>query len=140
MRASLVIPARNESVMIGDVVASVRPGLVAEIVVVDKGSTDGTAEVAARAGTRVVDEPRRGYGAACPAGAGALAAGTEVAVLLAGDGGQDPRELPRLRGPLEREEADFALSSRPIGRQHPLHASLGLASWRVSCHFATVSA
>jgi glycosyltransferase involved in cell wall biosynthesis len=125
MRASLIIPALNEAAVIGDVVASVPPGLVAEIVVVDNGSADGTGEVAARAGARVVREPRRGYGAACAAGVGALAADTEVAAFLDGDGSQDPRELPRLLVPLARGEADFVLGARRIGRHHPLHASLG---------------
>jgi glycosyltransferase involved in cell wall biosynthesis len=125
MKASLIIPALNEAAVIGDVVASVPAGLVVEIVVVDNGSTDGTGEVAARAGARVVREPRRGYGAACAAGVGAVAADTEVAAFLDGDGSQDPRELPRLLGPIERGEADFVLGARPIGRHHPLHASLG---------------
>jgi glycosyltransferase involved in cell wall biosynthesis len=125
MRVSLIIPALNEAAAIGDVVASVPPGLVTEIVVVDNGSTDRTGEVAARAGARVVREPRPGYGAACAAGVGALAADAEIAAFLDGDGSQDPHELPRILGPLERGEADFVLGARPIGAHHPLHASLG---------------
>ncbi len=125
MKVALVIPALNEAPVIGHVVAAVPRGLVAEILVVDNGSTDGTAEVATRAGARVVREPRRGYGAACRAGAAALARDVEVAAFLDGDGSQDPRELPRLLAPHERREADFVLGRRPIGRHHPLHASLG---------------
>ena len=144
MTASLIIPALNEAAVIGDVVASVPPGLVIEIVVVDNGSTDGTGEVAARAGARVVREPRRGYGAACTAGVGALAGDIDVAAFLDGDGSQDPRELPRLLGPLERGEADFVLGTRRIGRHHPLHASLGsrlvarLVSWRYGVRLTDV--
>jgi glycosyltransferase involved in cell wall biosynthesis len=125
VRTALIIPALNEAVVIGDVVAAVPPALVAEIVVVDNGSTDGTADAAARAGARVVREPRRGYGAACAAGVRALAADAEVAAFLDGDGSQDPRELPRVLEPLEHGTADFVLGARPIGRHHPLHASLG---------------
>jgi glycosyltransferase involved in cell wall biosynthesis len=125
MRAALIIPALNEAAVIGDVVAAVPPALVAEVLVVDNGSTDGTADAAARAGARVVREPRRGYGAACAAGVRALAAGMEVAAFLDGDGSQDPRELPRVLGPLGHTTADLVLGARPIGRHHPLHASLG---------------
>ena len=125
MRVSLVIPALDEAAVIGDVVASVPPGLVREIVVVDNGSTDQTGEVAARAGARVVREPRRGYGAACLAGVAALAPDTDVAAFLDGDGSQDPRELPRLLAPLECGAAEFVLGRRPVGLHHPLHASLG---------------
>src|SRR5512145_274299 len=112
MRVSLVIPALNEAAAIGDVVAAVPPGLVTEIVVVDNGSTDRTGEIAVRAGARVVREPRRGYGAACAAGVGALAADAEIAAFLDGDGSQDPHELPRILAPLERGEADFVLGAR----------------------------
>lgn len=60
-----MIPALDEADAIGPVVRAVPAGLVDEIVVVDNGSTDGTAAVARAAGARVVVEPRRGYGAAC---------------------------------------------------------------------------
>lgn len=125
MKVALIIPALNEAAAIGDVVDAVPRGSVAEVVVVDNGSTDRTAEVAAQAGARVVREPRRGYGAACRAGVSSLTRDVEVAAFLDGDGSQDPRELPRLLAPLERGEADFVLGRRPIGRNHPLHASLG---------------
>ena len=127
MKVSLIIPALNEAAVIGDVVAWVPPGLVAEVIVVDNDSTDGTAAAAARAGARVVHEPRRGYGAACAAGIRALAADAEVAAFLDGDGSQDPRELPRVLGPLEDGLADLVLGARRIGAHHPLHASLGSA-------------
>jgi len=127
MKVSLIIPALNEATVIGDVVAGVPPGLVAEVIVVDNDSTDGTAAVAARSGARVVREPRRGYGAACAAGVRALAPDAEVAAFLDGDGSQDPRELPRVLGPLERGVADLVLGARRLGAHHPLHASLGSA-------------
>jgi glycosyltransferase involved in cell wall biosynthesis len=127
MKVSLIIPALNEAAVIGEVVAAVPPGLVAEVIVVDNDSTDGTGAVAGRAGARVVHEPRRGYGAACAAGVRALAADAEVAAFLDGDGSQDPRELPRVLSPLAATAADLVLGARRLGAHHPLHASLGSA-------------
>jgi glycosyltransferase involved in cell wall biosynthesis len=125
MTAALVIPALDEAAVIGDVVGAVPPGLVTEVIVVDNGSRDGTAAAAARAGARVVAEPRRGYGAACAAGVRALAPGVTVAAFLDGDGSQDPRELPRILRPLADGAADLVLGARRLGVHHPLHAALG---------------
>jgi len=91
---------------------------------VDNGSTDATGAVAARAGARVVVEPRRGYGAACWAGVRALAPDTAVAAFLDGDGSQHPEELPRVLAPLAAG-ADLVLGRRRFAGRHPLHASLG---------------
>ena len=123
----LVIPALDEEAAIGAVVRAVPPGLVADLIVVDNGSTDGTAGVARAAGARVVVEPRRGYGAACWAGVRVLGPAVEIAAFLDGDGSQDPAELPRLLEPLTAGCADLVLGVRrfDVGTDHPRHAVLG---------------
>ncbi|MHC4598297.1 MAG: glycosyltransferase, partial [Planctomycetota bacterium] len=68
---AVIIPALNEEASIGKVLGAI-PTWVDDVVVVDNGSSDGTAAEARRSGARVVSEPRRGYGAACLAGVAAL--------------------------------------------------------------------
>ena len=113
MEVSAIIPALDEEVAVGVVVGGVPRDLVSEVIVVDNGSTDRTGEVAAAAGALVVQEPRRGYGAACFAGA--EAAGGEVLVFLDADGSFDPGEIPAVVGPLLEGRADLVLGSRCAG-------------------------
>jgi len=135
-KSCLVIPALNEAAVIGDVVRRVPAGVVAEVLVVDNGSTDDTGAVAARAGSRVVVEPRRGYGAACWAGVEALTPDTTIVAFLDGDGSQRPEELPRVLAPVLAGEADLVLGVRRMTGTHPIHASVGtrlvaaLVAWR----------
>jgi len=115
---SVVIPALNEEASIGSVVRSMPWGDIAECIVVDNGSTDGTAEKARAAGAKVVNAPR-GYGAACAAGAKAAMNTSDVLVVLDGDGSDDVSAMPRLVGPIERGEADFVIGSRMRGTAEP---------------------
>src|SRR5437870_3274055 len=112
MHVSVLIPALNEAGNIGRVVGEIPHGPPSlEIIVIDNGSTDGTAREASAAGARVVPEPRRGYGFACSAGVRA-ATNPDVLVFLDGDGSFDPGEMPRLLGPLADGHADLVLGSR----------------------------
>ena len=115
---SVIIPALNESESIGQVVRSMPWHLIAECIVVDNGSTDGTGQIAAAAGARVVTSPR-GYGAACKAGAAAANPESSILVFMDGDGSDIITDLPRLVAPVTDGSADFVIGSRMRGRREP---------------------
>jgi glycosyltransferase involved in cell wall biosynthesis len=108
--ATAIIPALNEEGSIGAVLQAIPRGIVTEVIVVDGGSTDGTAAVAEAHGATVISECRRGYGRACALGA--VAAHGEALVFLDADGAADPREIAGLLAPIARGEADLVLGSR----------------------------
>lgn len=91
-----------------------------EPIVVDNGSTDGSGELAASLGARVVTEPRPGFGAACFAGL--TAARAELVCFMDCDASFDPRELPRVADPVAAGSADLVLGARRGAG--PLHARL----------------
>ena len=109
---SVVIPALNEEEPIGEVVRAVAAQPVDEIIVVDNGSTDRTAERAAAAGARVVCEPRRGYGRACRAGARAVRSDCRSFVFLDGDGSDCPEFIPALLAPIAADRHWTSSSAR----------------------------
>jgi glycosyltransferase involved in cell wall biosynthesis len=113
----VVLPVLDEARAIPSVVASLPPGF--EPIVVDNGSTDDSAEVARGLGARVVDEPQRGFGAACFAGL--RAARTDVVCFMDCDGSLDGRDLTRVVAPVEDGAADLVLGARR-GAGSPLHA------------------
>ena len=90
-------------------------------IVVDNGSSDGSAELAERLGAQVVREPRRGFGAACWAGLDAARA--DVVCFMDCDASFDPRELPRVADPVARGAADLVLGARQaVPGAWPRHA------------------
>lgn len=120
MRVAVIIPALNEAGNIQRLVSQISHDIAESlhIVVVDNGSTDGTAEEARAAGAQVVTEQRRGYGYACSAGVAALGlikSAIDVVIFLDGDGSFDPTEMPQLLAPLQAEQADMVLGTRMVG-------------------------
>jgi glycosyltransferase involved in cell wall biosynthesis len=116
---SVIIPCLNEEAPIIGVVRDVMAQNVDEVIVVDNGSTDLTAERAASAGARVVREPQRGYGRACAAGLRALRSDAEIVCFLDGDGSDVPDFLPAVVRPVAEGDADFVMGSRLRGRREP---------------------
>ena len=111
MRVSVIIPTHNEAQAIERVLADLPSDLTSEVIVVDSNSHDGTPEIAARMGARVVQEPRRGYGRACLTGL-ATADSPDVVVFLDGDYSDRPSELTILLEPIIAGRADITLGSR----------------------------
>lgn len=126
-RVVVIIPAVDEEQAIGRVLRDI-PALAAEVIVVDNGSRDRTADVARAGGARVVAEPRRGYGQACLAGI-AAAGNADVIAFLDGDYSDHPEQLAAVVAPLLAGEADLVIGSRRLGRRvpgaQPWHAQVG---------------
>ena len=142
MRASLIIPALNEADCLAQLLAELPLDLLHQVIVVDNGSTDNTAEVARKLGAIVIEEPRRGYGSACAAGT--VAAGGEVLVFMDGDGSFVPAELARLLKPIVQDEADLVLGARRLqdsqGDLMPPHQRFGnrLFAWLLRRRYGLV--
>jgi glycosyltransferase involved in cell wall biosynthesis len=114
---SVIIPAFNEEEPIAGVVREVSATKIpADIIVVDNGSTDQTANRAREAGARVVKAPR-GYGRACAAGVAGLRPESEIVVFLDGDGSDCPEFMNQLLDPIVAEKYDFVIGSRTRGRR-----------------------
>ena len=129
MQIGVIIPALNEAECLEGLLSHLPafPDDRLDVIVVDNGSTDATADVARAHSARVVSEPRRGYGYACAAGV-RLAEGADVLVFLDGDGSFDPAEMPNLLAPLRSRDADLVLGSRLLGGRAPamlLHQHFG---------------
>lgn len=121
MRAvpDLILPVLDEAAALPGVLRRVPPGY--RPIVVDNGSSDGSAGIAAALGATVVHEPRRGFGAACFAGL--LAATDDVVCFMDADGSLDPGQLPRVAAPVAEGAADLVLGARrAVPGAWPAHA------------------
>ena len=119
----LILPCRDEAAALRHLLPAIPPEF--HVIVSDNGSTDGTAEVAARLGATVVTEDLPGYGAAVHAGL--LAATSDYVAFMDGDGSFDPAELLPMLDDVRSGRADLAVGRRrPVGRGvWPWHARAG---------------
>lgn len=128
--ADVILPVLDEAQalpwVLGRMPAGYRP------IVVDNGSSDGSASIAAGLGAEVVHEPVAGFGAACFAGLSAATA--DVVCFMDCDASLDPHDLPLVVGPVAGGEVDLALGARDAEPgAWPLHARLGnrAIAWEV---------
>jgi len=105
----------NEEHALPHVLAEIPSDLVDEVIVVDNGCTDNSAEVARAAGARVVTESHRGYGAACLRGI-AASEGADVLVFLDGDHSDYPEDMRALLQPIFDGTASMVIGSRMLER------------------------
>jgi len=119
-----VIPCLDEEESIGDVVAAVLAQGISELIVVDGGSRDRTAERALAAGARVVVELQRGYGRAVQSGIAAARADADILLFLDGDGTDRTELIPALIAPIVEGRAMFVHGSRLRGDREPGSLSL----------------
>ncbi len=129
MKISVIIPAYNEEHSIGIVVKDI-PSFVDEVVVVNNNSTDNTAEVAETAGATVLFEALQGYGAACLKGIEYLKSKQpDIVVFIDGDFSDYPEELEMLVKPIIKDNYDFILGSRILGKKEkgalPIQSRIG---------------
>jgi glycosyltransferase involved in cell wall biosynthesis len=114
---ALIIPALNEADSIGQLLAQVPTGLFSQIIVVDNGSRDATAEVARASGAEVVWESQRGYGRACLAGLARIRPGTTGVVFMDADLSDNPADLRPLTAALRSGSWDLVIGSRVLGNR-----------------------
>jgi glycosyltransferase involved in cell wall biosynthesis len=130
---AVVIPALDEARAIGLVLRDI-PAFVDRVIVADKGSTDGTREIAQAHGATVILETERGYGAACLKGLEAIGE-AGIVVFMDGDYSDHGSEMGLLVDPILAGEADMVLGSRVLGRREAGSLTLqqqfgnALATW-----------
>ncbi|HEV8371231.1 MAG TPA: glycosyltransferase [Pyrinomonadaceae bacterium] len=116
---SVIVAALNEEEALAQVIRAIPRDVANEIIVVDNGSTDRTAEVAYSAGAQVILELQRGYGRAYRAGLRGISENCRIVVFLDGDGSDYPEMMDRLVQPIIEGTHDFVIGSRTRGHREP---------------------
>jgi glycosyltransferase involved in cell wall biosynthesis len=119
-RVTVVIPAKDEEGLIGEIVDSVRP-YGDEILVVDGHSRDRTRDIAVEHGARVIQDHGRGKGEAMRLSIDAATTG--ILVFIDADGSHDPRDIPAMVAPIKAGAADMVVGSRGKGGSDELHGT-----------------
>lgn len=122
MRISVIIPAKNESVTIKDIIVGVKP-YADELLVIDGHSTDDTREVSERLGARVVLDHGKGKGDGIRVAIGE--AKGDILVFIDADGSHDPNDIPKLVQPILEGKYDMMIGSRMTGGSDELTGDIG---------------
>jgi dolichol-phosphate mannosyltransferase len=123
-KVTVIIPCYNEAEGIGNVIQKLpidklkQYGYIVQPLVIDNNSTDGTAEVAEKAGATVVFEGRKGKGNAIRRGFASIPADTDYVVMIDGDDTYSPEELLRMIEPLDSDFCEVVIGSRLGGKMH----------------------
>jgi glycosyltransferase involved in cell wall biosynthesis len=120
-RVTVVIPAKDEEGLIGEIVDAVQPH-ADEVLVVDGHSRDRTPDIAIAHGARVIVDGGHGKGEALRLAL--REASGEIVVFIDADGSHDPADIPRLVAPIRAGEADLVIGSRGKGGSDELHGTL----------------
>ncbi len=120
-RVTVVIPAKDEEGLIGEIVDSVKP-YADEVLVVDGHSRDRTQAIAIEHGARVIQDNGRGKGEALRLSINA--ATSDILVFIDADGSHDPQDIPKLVGPIRAGVADLVIGSRGKGGSDELHGTI----------------
>lgn len=130
----VIIPMLNEQRSIGLVLDDLPA--VAQVIVVDNGSTDEGPQVATSKGATVIDEPQRGYGKACLTGIEHVKnqvtdPENTIVAFIDGDYSDHPNELPQLIGKIAKENYDFVIGSRATGNREKgaMHFQAIFGNW-----------
>lgn len=116
----VIIPAYNEENAVGLVIDEIPKGLVSEIIVVDNGSKDNTAEKARKRGATVISQLEKGYGNACLKGMEHIANSStqpDIVVFLDGDHSDYPEMMGELVDPIVKNQAEMVIGSRALGKK-----------------------
>lgn len=138
MKLSVIIPVHNEEQIIGTVIEEVYnvlgPRDDIEVIVVDDGSTDRTAQVINETGARIIEHPyRKGNGAAIKTGI--RNASGDIFVFMDGDGQHNPQDIPRLLEPIG--DYDLVIGARIKEPRSPRHRRLANAVYNVFARYLT---
>ena len=114
-KISVIIPALNEEESIGQVLNDIPGEIVEEVIVVDNGSSDDTVTVSKGLGANVIQEPLKGYGAACLRGISILKQDTDIVVFLDADYSDYPQDLHTVVKPIIDDDAEMVIGSRMSG-------------------------
>ena len=132
-KTCIIIPAFNEQESIGHVLSDIPREYADNIIVVNNGSKDNTAEVAANNGAVVINEPRMGYGSACLAGVSYALENIkpDVLVFLDADYSDFPQDIHKILGKLTEENLEMVIGSRNLGEAEPgsLYLQAKFGNW-----------